>query len=67
MLGRRQGSEALFAVVDDGSGPGPDAQPGVGLANARQRLALACGANAKLELLRAAPGCRSEIRLEYKT
>jgi len=55
---------ALFEVIDNGPGPQPGRQDGVGLTNVKQRLALACGPNASLTL-GAAPGggFRAELKL----
>jgi signal transduction histidine kinase len=44
------GDIAWFEVRDDGKGPPPDARDGVGLANSRERLALAGGPGAALRL-----------------
>lgn len=55
LRGRRQGPGARFEVTDDGPGPSPALQEGVGLANLRHRLALTCGDNVRLSL-GAAPG-----------
>jgi len=43
-------------VQDDGPGPAPDTQDGTGLANCRARLAMTCGADARLTLTRGAAG-----------
>ena len=64
---RHAGDEAVFEVLDDGAGPAPDMHDGVGLANARQRLALSGGAAARLHIGAAAGGgCRAEIRLPWR-
>jgi signal transduction histidine kinase len=57
-----------FEVVDNGPGPQPDMQEGVGLSNIRQRLALTSGAAARLNLGAAAGGgFRAEVQLPLKT
>jgi len=53
---RRVGGHVMIEVLDDGPGPVPGAQDGVGLANCRERLALACGKHATLTLTTAAAG-----------
>jgi LytS/YehU family sensor histidine kinase len=64
---RRLGDTAAFEVLDDGVGPAPDMQDGVGLANARQRLALNCGATASLHIAAAeGGGCHAQIRLPWR-
>lgn len=64
--GARQGDEVSFEVNDNGPGPAADAVDGVGLANARERLALTAGANARLTISAGpAGGCRAEVRLPY--
>ena len=50
-----QGAFVHIDVVDTGRGLGANPTEGVGLSNIRQRLALACGESARLEL-RQAPG-----------
>ena len=50
-----QDGGARFEIIDNGPGPSPGMQDGVGLSNIRQRLLLACGADAQLTL-GAAPG-----------
>jgi K+-sensing histidine kinase KdpD len=64
LAGTVAGDELVFEVRDNGPGPAADLREGVGLANIRQRLALGCGARARLTL-ETAPGggCRAEIRL----
>ncbi len=64
LTARRDGATACFEVRDTGPGPSADLHDGVGLANARQRLALACGDAASLRL-EPAPGggCSACIRL----
>jgi len=63
-----QGHEAVFEVRDNGKGPDAAMQDGVGLANARQRLALSCGPQACLQI-DAAPGggCRARISLPFQS
>ena len=62
----RDGGDALFEVQDNGPGPAADMQEGVGLSNARQRLALACGDTARLTLAAAeGGGCRATIQLPF--
>jgi signal transduction histidine kinase len=67
VTGRRAGALVHFVVTDNGAGPPAHMHDGVGLANIRQRLALACGGAARLEVL-AAPegGCRAELQLPYR-
>jgi hypothetical protein len=48
--------QVVIDVQDDGPGPAPDAQDGTGLANCRARLAMTCGADARLTLTREASG-----------
>ena len=55
LRGRVQGHTAHFDIIDNGPGPAPAMQEGVGLCNVRQRLLLACGTAAQLKL-GAAPG-----------
>lgn len=66
--GRRDADRAVFEVIDNGPGPAPDMQDGVGLANIRERLYLACGADAALEITTAAGGgCLARLHLPWKT
>jgi signal transduction histidine kinase len=66
LRGARQGDEVYFEVHDNGPGPPADCVDGVGLANARQRLALTAGPSASLTLGAGREGgCRAEIRLPY--
>ncbi|HVT39371.1 MAG TPA: histidine kinase [Gemmatimonadaceae bacterium] len=67
---RREASELVLAVHDDGSdgqsaGP-PDAQYGVGLSNTRERLATLYGVRGKLELTFGPAGTTATIRLPYR-
>ena len=64
LRGRQQDGGAKFEIIDNGPGPSPDMQDGVGLSNIRQRLLLSCGAAAQLKL-GAAPGggFRAELSL----
>jgi signal transduction histidine kinase len=74
--GHKDAGRAVFEITDNGPGPPPDMQDGVGLANIRERLRLACGAGAALEISTAnstphtAPnsvGCRARLSLPWKT
>jgi LytS/YehU family sensor histidine kinase len=68
VLDSAAGDEALFEVMDTGSGPAADLREGVGLGNVRQRLALTCGPRARLVIAPAAGGgCRAEIRVPVVT
>lgn len=68
LTARRDGSAAVFEVRDTGPGPSADAHDGVGLANARQRLALAGGDTASLRLASApGGGCIARIQLPLHT
>jgi len=59
-----QDGEAVITVEDSGAGFATGAQEGLGLTNARERLALTHGASARLTMARAASGgCRAELRL----
>jgi len=66
LRGRLQGDAAHFEVIDNGPGPAPGMQEGVGLSNIRQRLLLACGAAAQLRL-GAAPGGGFKAELSMTT
>ncbi|HJV62478.1 MAG TPA: histidine kinase [Albitalea sp.] len=64
LRGRGQDGMAQFEVVDNGPGPHPNMQEGVGLTNIRQRLALAFGEVARLTLSSApGGGFRAELQL----
>lgn len=66
--GRVDGPLVRFVVSDDGAGLSADAPAGTGLANLRERLALAGGSAAGLTL--AIPpegGCRAEIQFPFST
>jgi hypothetical protein len=59
-----QGTEAVLVVEDTGAGLRGDAREGLGLTNARERLALTHGPAARLAIDRApAGGCRAELHL----
>ena len=64
--GMRRGDDVVFAIDDNGPGPGARVEDGTGLANVRQRLAMQAGDRATM---RVAPGpeggCRAEIRLPW--
>jgi LytS/YehU family sensor histidine kinase len=54
IVAQRRGADVLLCVRDDGVGLAPDAQPGVGLRNTRERLASFYQGRASLELARGA-------------
>jgi two-component system, LytTR family, sensor kinase len=60
VVARREGSDLVLVVSDNGPGPGPpsavDGAPGLGLANTRARLATLYGDRARLALEAAATG-----------
>ena len=62
-----QGTHAVFDMRDDGPGPAPGAVDGIGLANNRERLALTCGPQARLDVS-AHPdgGCLARVTLPRK-
>lgn len=67
VTGRRAGVDVVFEVLDNGPGPAPDMRDGVGLTNIRERLQLACGPAARLDI-EAAPdgGCRARLQLPWR-
>ena len=66
LRGRALGDTAHFEITDNGPGPAPGMQEGVGLTNVRQRLLLTCGAAAQLKL-GAAPGGGFKAELSIST
>jgi signal transduction histidine kinase len=64
LRGLVQGSDAVFEVQDNGPGPALGSRDGIGLANSRERLALTCGPQARLEIS-AHPdgGCLARLQL----
>ena len=68
VLARAEGTRLAVEVRDSGPGPAPGAAEGVGLTNARARLAQAYGADARLTLSAAADGgCSARIECPLTT
>jgi len=68
ITGHREGGAAVFEVLDDGPGPAPDMSDGVGLSNIRERLKLAYGDAASLDITTAAGGgCQARLQLPFRT
>ena len=68
VTGRLRGAAVQFSVSDSGAGLPAGVVDGVGLSNVRERLALACGDAARLQLSKAPEGgCRAEIELPFRT
>lgn len=64
---RLQGQDAVFEVQDDGPGPAPGSRDGIGLANSRERLALTCGPQARLDIsAHRDGGCLARLTLPRK-
>jgi two-component system, LytTR family, sensor kinase len=70
--GRARGAMLEVSVIDDGPGLDDDSQPaerrgGVGLRNARERLAVLYGDNYRFAVLNSRPGLRVEMALPFET
>ena len=50
LRGTLQNDMAVFEVRDNGAGLAPSSRDGIGLANSRERLALTCGPQARLDI-----------------
>lgn len=59
----RKNGYVVVGVRDDGSGPGPDCEEGVGLGNLRARLQAMYGPEARLQL-RSGGVAGAEVRVE---
>ena len=63
----RVGADVVFSVQDNGPGPAPGMADGVGLTNARQRLQMAHGSAARLQVGPApGGGCLAQITLPFR-
>jgi len=61
--GRGDDGHFWLTVQDNGPGPAPDWREGIGLANARERLARRFGPRAQLQLRALDPGARADITI----
>jgi LytS/YehU family sensor histidine kinase len=61
------GGRFRLMVQDNGPGPAPGWREGIGLANARERLARRFGPSAQLQLSSLQPGARAEISIDPPT
>jgi LytS/YehU family sensor histidine kinase len=63
LAAERAAGRFRLTVQDNGPGPAPGWRDGIGLANARERLARRFGPSAQLQLQPLAPGACAEITI----